>query len=144
MSFISYGTDDRLSEDGVLQSSRVQIYHVNLIGHGAGATLVAQIIATFRTPKKSALLSCTFNDRYFVQGHDAEMKVYDYRQVLGYLDYRLIECHTFPLGGCPMVRASVNMFCSLLIQKFMERTWGSLMKAFFSFVTGNHLSIFST
>lgn len=105
--YVMSNETDSLSENDLL-FFWVYIYRVNLIGHGASATLVAQIIATFRTPTEETMRRplCTFNSRYFIRGLTSgqKLEVFDYKQALGCFDSPLIESHTVRLEGFPQVR----------------------------------------
>lgn len=81
------------------------IYQVNLIGHGASATLMAQIIATFR--KTKSIFSHDLSGHYVVSESMAPgLEILDYRQALGCFDYPLIESHTHTFKYSPVVCAS--------------------------------------
>jgi hypothetical protein len=101
---------DGLSEDG-LYFSWVYICHVNLVGHGTSATLVTQIIATFRGPNELGISYLSgFNNRFLValrpslQGDTVNILVFDYSQALGCLDHPPLNTHTFPLEDGLWVR----------------------------------------
>jgi hypothetical protein len=112
---------DGLSEDGSY-FSRVYICHVNLVGHGANATLVAQIIATFRGPNELGISYLSgFNNRYLVALQQPQLQddivnilVLDYSQTLGCLDYPSIDSHILPVEDGPWVR-TLSRCDSLLI-----------------------------
>ncbi|XP_006463778.1 hypothetical protein AGABI2DRAFT_120584 [Agaricus bisporus var. bisporus H97] len=105
-----------VDKEGDLPSTWVYICQVNLTGHGASATLVAQIIATFRNPQQidSKFVSDAVNDRYFVQerGHELsttpQLEIFDYRQALERFDYPLMEYHIHPLENYPSDLEFIN------------------------------------
>ncbi|XP_006462425.1 hypothetical protein AGABI2DRAFT_119282 [Agaricus bisporus var. bisporus H97] len=95
--------DSRRSGD--LPFTYAYIYQVDLIGHGASATLVAQIIATFRCRERDTGFTHAFNNRYFAQGRgdylltEPAVEIFDYRQALGCFNYpTLMDSHTLPLS----------------------------------------------
>ncbi|KAF7767946.1 hypothetical protein Agabi119p4_7189 [Agaricus bisporus var. burnettii] len=69
------------------------------------ATLVAQIIATFRCRERDTGFTHAFNNRYFAQGRgdylltEPAVEIFDYRQALGCFNYpTLMDSHTLPLS----------------------------------------------
>ncbi|KAF7760893.1 hypothetical protein Agabi119p4_10302 [Agaricus bisporus var. burnettii] len=87
--------------------SRTYICQVDLVGHGANATLVASNIAILRNAQLHMWpLGTALNDRYLVQvwyGIDVSITirtgVYDYRQALGCLDYPMTQSNEHSVGA---------------------------------------------